>query len=69
MQVFRLDLKSGESRQLTDAGSLDPDSVTLAPDDRSLLLFDGPVMKQVHLGNLRERVIHRVPGGAGRGRR
>lgn len=67
MQVFRLDLKSGESRQLTDAANLDPDSVTLVPDDRSLLLFDGPALKRIQLNNLRERVIHRIPEGAGRG--
>jgi len=68
MQVFRMDLKSGESQQLTDVERLDPESVTLVPGDRSMLLFDGPALKQVQLGNLRERMIHQVRDGAGRGR-
>src|SRR5579883_2968005 len=34
-QAFRLDLKNGESKQLTDAQDLDPSSLTLTPDNRS----------------------------------
>ncbi len=68
LQVFQLDLKSGESRQLTEVLDLDPESVTLMPDDRSMVLFDGPALKQVHLGNLKERVIYRISDGAARGR-
>lgn len=36
-QAFRLDLKSGESKQLTEAASLDPATLTLLPDDRGFL--------------------------------
>src|SRR5882724_6837981 len=41
-QAFRMDLKSGECRQLTEAEELDGDSITLAPDERSIFYFDGP---------------------------
>ena len=35
MQAWRMDLKSGESRLLTDAQALDPTTLALAPDERS----------------------------------
>ena len=41
-QAFLLDLKMGESRQLTMASALDPSSLSLSADDRSLYFFDGP---------------------------
>jgi oligogalacturonide lyase len=62
-QAYRLDLKSGESRQLTDAAALDPSSVCLLPGDRSLCYFDGPSLRLVSLSNLREREVYRVPEG------
>src|SRR2546430_12595095 len=39
-QVYRLDTKTGQSRQLTEARSLDPMSVTLTADERSFCYFD-----------------------------
>ena len=63
-RLFRLDLKSGETRQLTDAEDLDPRSVTLTPDNRSVLLFRGAVV--VHgaaCGAQRERELYKVPDG------
>jgi oligogalacturonide lyase len=62
-QVFRMDLKTGECRQLTDAKALDPASVTLRADERGFCYFDGPVLRQVNLTTLREREIYRVPAG------
>src|SRR4051794_5646390 len=35
LQGFRLELKSGEMRQVTDVESLDPATLTLTPDNRS----------------------------------
>jgi len=35
LQAFRMDLKTGETRQLTEAGDLDAASLTLTPDSRS----------------------------------
>ena len=41
VQGYRLDLRSGESRQLTDARSMDPATLSWTPDERSLIYFDG----------------------------
>ncbi|HWQ53626.1 MAG TPA: oligogalacturonate lyase family protein [Bryobacteraceae bacterium] len=62
-QAFRMDLKTGETRQLTDAKALDPSSLTLAPDERSFLYFDGPSLKRVDLGNLREKDVYHATQG------
>src|ERR1700730_9219304 len=40
-QGFRLDLKTGETRQLTQAEGLDGASLTLLPDSRSFCYFAG----------------------------
>src|ERR1035437_1676724 len=42
-QIYRLDLKSGESKQLTSAAVLDVTNFAMSPDDRYLYYFDGPV--------------------------
>ncbi len=62
-QVFRLDLKSGETRQLTDAEDLDPRSVTLTPDNRSVCYFAGRSLCMAPLGAQRERELYKVPDG------
>ena len=60
LQVFRLDLKSGESRQVTDAEALDASSITLLPGERAFCYLDGPALRQGMSG---EREIYRVPAG------
>ena len=62
-QAFRLNLKSGEWTQVTDAESLDGSSLTLMPDEHSFCFFDGPSFKRVDFSRLREREIYRVPEG------
>lgn len=66
-QVFRMDLKSGEWRQLTQAEELDGDSVTLTPDERSFFFFDGPALRRQGIGNLRDLEVYRIPDGWKRG--
>src|SRR5277367_2215128 len=39
--AFRIDTKSGQSKQLTDAVDLDPSSLTLLSDDRGFCYLDG----------------------------
>ena len=63
MQAFRLDLKTGQSRQLTNASALDGESVTLVPGDRSFCYFDGPSLRVMNLSTLREREVYKVPEG------
>lgn len=60
-QAFRLDLKTGESRQLTDLAELDVASLALSPDSRSFSCFAGQSLLQVSLGTLRQREIYRLP--------
>jgi oligogalacturonide lyase len=63
-QAFILDLKQGESRQLTDAPALDPSSLSFSPDERSLVFFDGHALNEMPLSTLHPREIHVVPQGA-----
>ncbi len=67
MQAFRLDLRTGESRQLTEAEDLDPLSVTLLPGERSFCFFDGRWLRQASLASLREREVYSTPNGFERG--
>lgn len=62
MQAYRLDWHTGDSRQLTSAEALDP-AVALSADDRTIFYFDGPVLRQSGVGNLREHEIARVDQG------
>jgi oligogalacturonide lyase len=66
-QAFRMDLKTGECRQLTQAQVLDIDSLTLHPDDHAFSFFDGPSLRQGNLSTLRDREVYRIPGGWTRG--
>src|SRR5579872_4005786 len=60
-QAFRVNLKTGEWEQLTDAEALDGTSLTLMQDERSFCYFDGPALKRVDFSKLREREVYRVP--------
>ena len=60
-QAFRMQLKTGDWLQLTDATALDGSSLTLMPDERSFCYFDGAALKRVDFSKLREREIYRVP--------
>ena len=62
-QLMQMFLNTGEARQLTEAGALDPSSPVLSPDDRSVLFFDGPVLKQLVFVTMHEAEIYRVPEG------
>jgi len=66
-QAFRMDLKSGETRQLTDRAELDGSSLNFLPDNRSFCYFAERTLYQVTLGNLRERAIYTVPDDWERG--
>jgi len=62
-QAFRMDLRTGGSKQLTQAEALDGLSLTLMPDDRSFCCFDGGSLRQVRLSNLKEIELYRIPAG------
>ena len=60
-EAFRMDLKNGQSRQLTEAENLDPASLTLTPDDRGFCYLDGNRLLEASLSNLRAREVYRLP--------
>ena len=62
-QAYRMDLKTGDSLQLTEAKLLNANSLTLMPDERSFCCVDGPSLRQVEFSRLREREIYRAPEG------
>jgi oligogalacturonide lyase len=61
-QAHRMDLKTGETKELTDAEDLDGSSLTLTPDNRSFCYFAG---KQLYISTLagRPRLLYQVPEG------
>jgi len=63
-QVCRMDLKSGESRQLTDAQALDPATISLLPDDKGFLYCDGDSLQILSFSG-RVREIGSVAGRTG----
>ncbi len=65
-QVFRLDLKSGEMRQLTSAQSLDPASIAILAGGRTFCFFDGGSLREANAVTLRERELYRAPEGVER---
>ncbi len=67
-EAFRIDLKNGQSRQLTEAGDLDPASLTLLPDERGFCYFDGAQFMSANLSTLRARVVYQLSDGFERGR-
>ena len=64
MQACRMDLKSGESRQITDANALQPETLHLLPDDRGFLYCDAErLLLSAFNGHVRE--IAAMPGRQG----
>jgi len=66
-QAFQLDLKSGDSHQVTEAAALDAGTIALSADERSIYYFDGAGLFESSIGNLRKRELHSVPDGVTRG--
>jgi oligogalacturonide lyase len=62
-QAFRIDLKTGEARQLTEVAELDFASLALSSDSRSFCCFAGRSLLHVSLATLRQREIYRIPDG------
>jgi oligogalacturonide lyase len=62
-QAYRMDLKSRESRQLTDAENLDAASIALLANERGFWHFDGPSLVETFFPALKPRVVYKVPEG------
>jgi oligogalacturonide lyase len=63
MAAHRVDLKTGASRPLAETPDLDPASLTLTADERSLCCLAGGRLLQINLGSARAREVYRVPEG------
>jgi oligogalacturonide lyase len=61
-QAFRLDLKSGETRELTAVADMDGSSLTLTPDNRSFCFFAGRSLFLSIIGG-RARELYKIPEG------
>jgi oligogalacturonide lyase len=62
-QAFRMDLKTGGIRQLTEVENLDGASLTLTPDNRSFCYFAGRAVFLSNFTTLRERQLYQIPDG------
>jgi oligogalacturonide lyase len=62
-EAFRMDLKNGQSRQLTEAEALNPASLSLLPDDRGFGYLDGDRLMEASLSTLRAREIYKMEAG------
>ena len=60
-QAYRLDLKTGETRQLTNATNLDRKSVSYLPDERTVCYFDGNALMTDNGG--RSKRVYEVESG------
>jgi oligogalacturonide lyase len=63
VEAYRLDLKNGQARQLTDAENLDASSLTLVADERAFCYLDGGRLFSSSLGSLRPREVYRPTNG------
>jgi oligogalacturonide lyase len=64
-QVYRVEHKSGEWRQLTDVDNLDRETVSLLPDDKSLCYMDGDSIRLARVGgsSAKDHEVYRVEEG------
>lgn len=63
MQAYRLDLKTGQARLLTDAENFAPACFALLADERSLCYVDGGRLHLSSLTSSRPREVYRAPEG------
>ena len=60
-QIWHLDLKSGESRQITEVEELDVSTISLSPDERAVTFFHGPTLSEVNGATLAIRDLYKLP--------
>jgi oligogalacturonide lyase len=63
LDAYRIDIKNGETHQLTNARNLDPKSLSLMPDEHAICYFDGPKLRLTGIGNQRKRDVYECPDG------
>ncbi len=65
-QICHLDLKSGESRQVTEVEGLDISTISLAPDERTVTFFHGGTLTEVNGATGAIRDLYKLPEGTTR---
>jgi len=63
LQAFRMDLKTGATKQLTEVDGLDASSLTLTPDNHSFCYFAGRTLMTTLISSLHERPLYHLPDG------
>jgi oligogalacturonide lyase len=63
MEVYRMDTKKGEARQLTDAAALEPGALTMLQDERGFLYLDGAHLMAQLFSAAWPRQVYTVPDG------
>lgn len=62
LQAMRMDVRNGESRVLTEAAKLDPESLQLTADEKHVAYADGEAVRITPLGAGRDREVARLTG-------
>src|SRR5258706_757374 len=62
-QAYRMDLKTFESRQMTEAKALAPGSLVLSADERAFHYADGTTVFSGNLSNPRAKAVYDAPAG------
>jgi dipeptidyl aminopeptidase/acylaminoacyl peptidase len=62
IQAYSMDLKTGQSHQLTNEGALAPASLALMPDEKSICCLASGSLQLLNLSNIRSRAIYNVAG-------
>ena len=63
IQAYSMDLKTGQSHQLTNEEGLSPAALVLMPDEKSVCCVTGGSLQIVNLSNLRSRTLYEVIDG------
>ena len=63
VEAYRMDLKSGLSRKLTDENGVLPNALTMLADEHSFCYLAGRSLYLANFGNLRAREVYRIAEG------
>lgn len=63
LQAFRMEIKTGVSKQLTNAKTIDPATLNILPDDRGMCYFDERTLFSLPFNTLKPHAVYEVPEG------
>lgn len=61
IQPYRLDVKSGDWRQVAKTRDLDRATLSFTPDERAACFFDGPALCHASISSQHVRTVYEVP--------